>query len=85
MTTIVQYYVLKGEAGMRRLAEDTGLRLSYLMQLVYDQRKRPSAEAALSIIKASGDLITLEGLCNPTPRPKRARRAVAAETEAAPA
>jgi hypothetical protein len=64
--TLYEYSLAHGTEGLRELAEKAGTKLSYIRQLMYEPNKRPSADMALKIIKASGDTITLHGLCNPS-------------------
>lgn len=64
--TLYEYYFVHGTDGLTKLAADAGTKLSYLRQLIYETRKRPSIEMASKIIDASGGKITLHGLCNPS-------------------
>lgn len=65
--TLYEYYVVHKTEGLRELAERAGTKLSYIRQLIYETRKRPSVDMAAKIIEASGGQVTLDGLCNPSP------------------
>jgi hypothetical protein len=64
--TLYEYYLAHGTDGLTALAEKAGTKLSYIRQLIYETRKRPSVEMAAKIIEASGSKVTLHGLCNPS-------------------
>lgn len=64
--TLYEYYLAHGTAGLAELAEKAGTKLSYIRQLIYEPRKRPSVEMAEKIIRASAEKVTLHGLCNPS-------------------
>lgn len=65
MSTLAEYQAIHGTEGLRRLADATGTKLSYLRQLICNAGKKPSADMALKLIQASGGKLTLEGLVNP--------------------
>lgn len=64
--TLYEYYLAHGTAGLAELAQKAGTKLSYIRQLIYEPRKRPSVDMAEKIIVASENKITLHGLCNPS-------------------
>lgn len=65
---INDYYIKYGMAGLEKLAEKAGTKLSYLKQLVYTTNKRPSIEMAERLVKASGGKLTYRDLANPVKR-----------------
>jgi hypothetical protein len=68
MATLNDYFQKHRTEGLRILADKAGTKLSYLQQLNYDPRKRPSMERAKAIVAASNGEITLDGLANPEKR-----------------
>jgi len=69
--TLNEYYMTYGLDGLRELAKRAGTKVSYLLQLNYDSSKRPSLQMAQRIVEASGGVITLDDLANPTFKRKR--------------
>lgn len=63
--TLNEYFHEYGRPGLVSLAQKTGTKLSYLLQLNYVTEKRPSLDLAQRLIDASGGKLTLEGLSNP--------------------
>ena len=65
MMNLQDYFLNHGMAGLDKLAEGSGLRKSYLLQLVYVPTRRPSLSSAQKLVEASGGQLTLNGLANP--------------------
>lgn len=73
--TLNDYYLKFGTAGLQRLADKAGTKLSYMKQLIYDPDKQPSMNMAKKLIEASGNELTYSELANPVKKlPKDVKR-----------
>lgn len=65
--TLNEYYLKHGTDGLNGLVERCKVptKLSYIQQLIYSPKKRPSTQMAAALIEASNNELTLTGLANP--------------------
>jgi hypothetical protein len=79
MATLAEFYALHGTAGTTELANTAQTKLSYIRQLIWVPKKRPSADMAVRLVDASNALpyatkLTLDDLINPNETQRKPRR-----------
>lgn len=62
---LADYLEKYGHKGLEELAEKAGTSKGYLTRLAYQPWARPSLNLAARLVKASGGVLTFEGLANP--------------------